>query len=420
MSIYLKNSHKMAVNFVKMWWMSHHTYISGKPEPSGLEFVVYDSISSMPLAEWDGCNADNDIFLSSAYLAALEQAPPANMTFKYVIFRQKGMPAAIGYFQVIELTHRLHRPAVESPGTANNTVMDDLHHKLVRIGDHISHRILVCGNALLSGEHGYAFRGIDEKTALQAVAQAAFEIKKTAEHHISAILIKDFCDSGGRPADMLPRMGYHPFDAGPNMVVPIRENWTSFDEYLKQMKSKYRKRATSAMKKGAPVTRRPLEAEEIAEHRTDLYALYGEVADKSKFRLYFLSPDYFFELKKRLGDKFVCEAYFEGEKIIGFTTRIINGGVLEGYVHGLSREMNKTYELYQNFLLADIREAISLRSSRINTGRTSIDMKSSVGAVPEEMKCYLRFTGKLSNQLVRPLFHFLKPSNEYCRRPFDN
>jgi len=409
-------SHKIVANNLKRRAVAHHSRVSGKPTPSGLDFVVYKTISSVPLDIWDGCNRDNDIFLSSDYLLALEQAPPANMQFRYVIFTNKGNPVAIGYFQILTLNHRLHRPAMHFLRMRKRTIISDFHTK---IADTISHHILVCGNALLSGEHGYAAAVSDENQVIHALAEAAYAIRKSAENHISVILIKDFYDRSTRKANVLSLFGYYPFDAGPNIIVPISENWTSFDEYLKQMKAKYRKRATSAIKKGAAIHRQTLNLDEITEHKDALYALYSEVVDKSKLRLFFLSPDYIIGLKKNIGDQFVCDGYFEGENIIGFTTRIINGHTMEGYTHGMRYEQNKTYELYQNFLLDDIKAAITAKCSQINTGRTSIAMKSSVGGVPDNMKCYIRSTGRLSNQLIKPLFCVIKPSYEYCRHPFE-
>lgn len=410
-------SHKTVANNLKMRAVAHHSRVSGKPTPSGLDFVVYNSMSSVPLDLWDRCNRDNDIFLSSAYLLALEQAPPANMQFRYVIFTDQGNPAAIGYFQILALNHRLHRPAMHFLRLRKRTTISDFHTK---IADAISHHILVCGNALLSGEHGYAATVSYENQVIHALAEAAYAIRKSAKKHISATLIKDFYDRNTPRADVLARFGYYPFDVGPNMIVPIREDWTSFDEYLKQMKSKYRKRATNVIKKGAVIQRQTLNLDEITEYKDTLYALYSEVVDKSKPRLFFLSPDYFIGLKKRIGDQFVCDGYFEGEDMIGFTTRIINGRTMEGYTHGMRYEQNKAYELYQNFLLDDIKAAITVKCSQINTGRTSMAMKSSVGAVPDNMKCYIRSTGRLSNQLIKPLFYVIKPSYEYCRHPFEN
>jgi len=412
----LWEAHTIAVNNLKLWTVSHFIRVSGKPTPSGLAFDVYQTISSVPLPIWNGCNRNNDIFLSSDYLSALEQAPPANMRFRYVIFTDKNKPVAIGYFQILELNHRLHKSAMQFVRGKKRTSLGDFHTK---IADSISNRILVCGNALLSGEHGYAMAGSDENQVIHAIAEAAYAIRKSAKNHISVTLIKDFYDRNKDKAKVLSRFGYYSFDAGPNMIVPVRDNWISFDAYLKQMKAKYRRRATAAIKKGAGIHRQALDLDAIIEHKNALYALYSEVVDESRSRLFFLSPDYYVELKKRLGERFVCDGYFEGKTIIGFTTRIFNEHTMEGYTHGLNYDRNKSYELYQNFLLDDIRAAIAAQCSQINTGRTSMAMKSSVGAVPDNMRCYMRFSGRLSNQLTKPLLHFIKPSYEYCRSPFE-
>jgi predicted N-acyltransferase len=298
---------------------------------------------------------------------------------------------------LVELNPRLHRSATNSPRNVKPSIFRDVHSK---IADAVSPRLLVCGNALLSGEHGHAMTGNDEKKVLSAIVEAANAIRKSEKKGILVTLIKDFYDRNNHATETLSRCGYYSFDAGPNMVIPIRPSWTSFDEYLRRMKSKYRKRAASAIKKGAEIRRKTLRVNDLITYKDELYALYSQVVDTAKFKLFFLSPDYFIELKKRLGDRFTCDAYFHGDALIGFTTRIFNHDTMEGYTHGLNYSLNKAYELYQNFLFDDIRAAIAARSGRINTGRTSIAMKSSAGAEPESMRCYMRFSGAHSNQVI--------------------
>jgi hypothetical protein len=279
---------------------------------------------------------------------------------------------------------------------------------------------IICGNALLSGEHGYAVAEGDEGRVLQAITEAAYAIRKSAGHRISVTVVKDFYDRNRHATDVLSQIGYHPIDAGPNMIVPVRDSWTAFDQYLKQMKPKYRRRVTDAVKKGAKIRRQSLDLAEINRRKDELYALYAGVVDEAEFKLFFLSPDYLVELKKALGDRFACDACFDGETVVGFTTRIFNGRELEGYTHGVNYAVNKSFELYQNFLLDDIRAAIAAKCTQINTGRTSIAMKSGLGAVPETMKCHLRFSGKISNLVIKPLVSWIKPPKEHCRRPFDD
>ena len=271
------------------------------------------------------------------------------MQFRYVIFNDNSKPVAIVYFQILELNPKnIYRTAKQFMQNKKSSIMNSVHSRLAEV---MSLKVLVCGNALLSGEHGYALSGITREQALHAIAEAAYMIRKSFKKEISVTLIKDFYDKNNHPLSILSQFGYYSFDAGPNMAVPIRENWTAFDKYIGEMKPKYRQRNASVIKKGMNTIRHTFTLDEIERYKNELYTLYIEVADKAKFKLFFLSPDYLVELKKRLGNRFVCEAYFEGNRLIGYTTRVFNGRTMEGYFHGLNYEYNKQFELYQNFCL---------------------------------------------------------------------
>jgi hypothetical protein len=412
----LLTAYKTNAGKAHLHWVSHYRRVTGKPAPSGYSFSLYDSISHLPRDRWDDANTGNDIFLSTAYLEALEQAPPENMRFRYAMIRQEDIPVGIAYFQILELDYRLHvAPEKKSIANKRNDFLRKVHDRIIKTA---GTRLLVCGNAMISGEHGFCI-SIPQDRAFHVLAEIAYTIRKSSNPRITATLFKDYYKKRDIPTNILENFGYHRFDAGPNMCVPLRKGWDTFDTYLDAMKAKYRKRASSAIKKCARIERRSLTLDEIVRNKGELFSLYCQVVNKAKFKIFFLSPDYFIELKRRLGDRFVCVGYFLNSKMLGFTTRILNSALLEGYTHGMAYDRNKEFELYQNFLLDDVREAIAAGSTCINTGRTSIAMKSSVGAVPEEMVCYLRFSGSHSNQIVTPILRFLKPSNEYCRNPFE-
>jgi hypothetical protein len=231
-------------------------------------------------------------------------------------------------------------------------------------------------------------------------------------------VIKDFRDEAPRPDHVLSDYGFRSFDAGPNLVIPIRPEWTTFEEYVRSMKGKYRRRAESALKKGRGLERRSLSAGEIRDRAEQLQALYENVAAKADFRPFRLDARLFAEMKERLGPRFTCDAWFESDRLVAFTTRLFDGANVEGYAHGLSEADNKRWDLYQNILLDDVREAIEHRCSSVQTGRTSIGMKSAVGAVPDAMACWLRATGGATNHLVPFALRLVRPSDEPVRNPF--
>lgn len=411
------NSCIIFTNKIRFRWLSHYSRVTGKPPSSGFAFTIYDSISKLDTTVWDRANTTGDIFLSSSYLTALEQAPPENMNFRYAIINKDDEIPGIAYFQILALNFRLHQsPLLKIRPVRANAFLSNIHNRIINTaGVHL----LVCGNAMISGEHGFCFSSVPEEKALHVIAEIAHAIRKKANPPVTATLIKDFYSMHKTPTDVFSQFGFHLFDAGPNMTIPIRENWTNFDSYLQEMKPKYRKRVVSAIKKGSKIHRQSLSYDDIVRYRDELFTLYCQVVDKAKFKTYFLSPDYFISLKKYLGNNFDCAGYFLDSELIGFTTRIRNRDILEGYTHGLHYGKNKEFELYQNFLLDDIKSAIETQSSWVNTGRTSIAMKSSVGAIPKDMACYIRFSGGHSNQFVKPLFFFIRPSAEHCRNPFE-
>lgn len=414
-------SKKIIGHNIKFWsLLKKHiekNHISNK-ELSGFKFSIFDSIEFVSTEVWDKVNCGKDIFLSSDYLKALEKAAPKNMTFKYSILYEENTPAAIAYFQILTLDNSLHESLI-ADGLKNKEKLYDKIHSKVR--KNISLKMLVCGNALLSGEHGFAaIPGMNQSKLSKGISEVIEKIRYTEKicGKVDVILIKDFYANKKYNNNVFTDAGYYDYSAGPNMAVPIRENWKSFNDYLMDMKTKYRKRITSAVKKGEYMIRKSLTYDEIGKNKAELYRLYLQVADKAKLRLFVLNPDMLLELKRFLKNKFVLDAYYVDDKIVAYTTRIFNEDVIEGYSHGLDYVLNKKYEIYQNILIDDIKEGIKNKSKKINLGRTSIGMKSSIGAVPEDMKFFVQSKVAVPNILIKKISYFLKPSEEHCRNPF--
>jgi hypothetical protein len=234
--------------------------------------------------------------------------------------------------------------------------------------------------------------------------------------HVIGTVIKDILPDNEPDAMSMER--FYPLSLLPNMIVPNVDRWDTFDAYLAAMKGKYRRRITSVLKKGANIVRRSLTYKEIEKNREMIYDLSLQVHTRANFRIITLNPRVFEEWKKALGEKFVLDAYYLGETMIGFTTRFIGENIIEGYTHGIDYAYNKEYELYQNMLLDDIKVGIEHRVKAILYGRTSVAMKSSVGAVPQEMTLYARSQIPLPVHFKKWLLGKIQPPMEHCRNPF--
>jgi hypothetical protein len=86
---------------------------------------------------------------------------------------------------------------------------------------------------------------------------------------------------------------------------------------------------------------------------------------------------------------------------------------------GYNKEENLHSQLYLNTLFDIIKQGIESKFSKINFSRTALEIKSSVGAVPQEMCCYMKHRSNFSNKFIRPILDYLNPEIEWVpRHPF--
>ena len=371
---------------------------------SGLTFQVFSSIDEASFF-WEPL-AQNNLFLSPDYLRALEQAPPKGITPYYIVFFKEETPAGIAYIQWIEFRADKSLQWPDTVGTLPR-ILQGFRKMTARL---LRFRLLHLGNALLTGPRAYSFfPEIMEEQEFQAALVAAFpELRK-------------YLRSQGRPADSfvvkdIPERlvssqwrehGYSELCFLPNMVFTLDPAWRSFDDYLSSLFSKYRVRARRAFRLLDGVKVRELSLREIDLRKEELYHLYQSVAQSVSFNMTTLDPGYFSALKSELGENFRLTGYFLQEKLVGFYTTIENEEELEAHFIGFDPAANREYQLYLNMLFHIIRDGIELGARSISFARTAPEIKSSVGAVPEEFKCYIRHQSPIVNALVRPLIDWL-------------
>jgi hypothetical protein len=396
---------------------------SGK-KASDCAFALFDSVSMINSEHWNAVVPFGSEFLGLPYLTSLENESPENMRFHYSIIYKAKKPVAIAYFQVIDFSSESFGSLVETESSDFHCLITGylkkhLTRHLKRSADKINMRLLICGNAFISGEHGFTCSDdIDKVQAFDALADVIFRISRVEKLRgkIAAVLVKDFYAMSRKTSDELQEFKYHDFLVEPNMIVDI--SWKSFDEYLNAMSKKYRNRAKSIVKKGAEIERRDFTAEDIKAHQKRILTLYNNVHHKAKFRMASLSPGYFAELKNNLKDNFRFTAYYHHDKMIGFRTTFFLKKETEAHFIGLDYTINKELELYQNILYDYLREALEKGSERLSLGRTASEIKSTIGAEAHELICYIRHRNPLSNRIIRPFIDFLKPSEWVPRNPF--
>lgn len=393
-----------------------------KPSIQTMNVRVFRSIQECREV-WDLASPRDNLFLQSDYLAALEDCPPDGMQFRYGILESKGVPFGVVYTQVLYFqageSIRFHSKE------GSHRCLFNLFGQYIRslVARQVSFNTLVCGNLMLSGEHGF-YLGESHARAGHLLEKALRSILEDLERQgtpVSVILLKDFEDQAPQLSRHLTPMGYHPFHILPSMIMALSPDWRTPEDYLYALSSKYRVRAKKARKiLGAKVHRRKLEMGDLARLSERMHQLYLQVVDDSGFNVIHLSQGYFHRLAERLGDAVTITGYFEGETLLGFTSAIRNGnGELEAHFLGYERDRNPGLKLYLNMLLDLVDTGIALRCSRVVLARTAEEIKSSVGAVPVPLLLFIRHRSPFANRFIKPLLDYLNPEEEIVlRHPF--
>ncbi len=395
-----------------------------RKKPSDFAFAVYDSVSMINVEHWNKIVVHGSEFLQIPFLTVLENEHPDNMRFHYAIIYDANKPVAISYFQVIDFSSDSFGSNVEQNENEFSCVITDylkkhLTNHLMKSADRINMRLLICGNACISGEHGFTcIPEVSKTEAIDALSDVIYRISKVEKLRgkIAAILIKDFYSSSIKFTKEFEEYKYHDFLVEPNMVLNIQ--WDTFEKYLDAMSKKYRNRAKSVIKKGAEIERKDFSVEDINADAKQILQLYNNVHLKAKFRMASLSPSYFAEMKNVLGNKFNFIGYYYKQKLIGFRTTFILENDIEAHFIGIDYSMNKELDLYQNMLYDYVKEGLNKKAKHLFLGRTASEIKSTLGAEALELTCYIRHRNSLSNRIIKPFVDYLRPSEWVPRNPF--
>lgn len=374
---------------------------------------------------WDQLAPKDNLFLQSDYLTVLEKSPANHLGFRYGILYNEDKPKGIVYMQTYW---------VRMEDSINKDKASKAKGFLKNIGGKIRNwfikkavfNVIICGNVLLTGRHGYYF-GEDTDSHIAAdLAQQALDIssqllekKEGKKTHIQ--MFKDFpCkDRESEISPVMKKATYHSYGIQPAMYMRLPNDWKSFEDYLNEMHSKYRVRARRAAKKGEELEKRELSLSEVEQFNKEIYNLYLGIANNVGFNAFTLHPEYFLELKKKFGNKLKIIGYFFEGKLVAFFSAIINGKTLEAHFLGVNHELNREFQVYLNILYAIIDMAIYHKMQMINFARTALEIKSSVGAVPCDLNIYVRHRNRISSSVMKFIFEYLSPKEEWQpRSPF--
>jgi len=386
-------------------------------KPSGFQFTIAEGIDQLRADHWDALVDGQGVCLGRPFLGVLEQAGPANLASHYAIVYREGAPVAAVACQSVALDGSMlpsrtaggRRVALRDRGLAR-----------------LTQRVLVCGNLLGWGPQGVAFAN-GQATAERwcGVAEALYRIRRgnVLFGQTDLVLVKDLGAAEAHADGPLRRFSYRAIETEPNMILTLRPEWRTFDDYLAALRSDYRSNIRKLVREvtAAGLTPRRLDTAGVHRHAEDLHRLYLEVHERQKLRLVTLAPRFLPALAAEFGGDLRTVVLERAEGgLAGFVTMLKDRDGAIGYYIGFDKATAaRGVPLYLRLLYALVEEAVDARATWLSLGRTALEPKASLGAVGHPLRCYVRHRLPALNAFVRALVYAApEPDQSPERKPF--
>lgn len=378
------------------------------------ERTISNSIESVNKDDWNQVLKGRNIYLSINYLEALEKGMKDHMKLFYSIsYNDKNEPVLISAFQLIKFIDKRRK--------FTDHLCKLHYHVKKHIEDIFTINTLVCGNVFSDGENGLIWsEDLNPELAFDEIDTVIKQLKVEQElkEKVSITLFKEFWPKTVESSNRLKDHSYRDFMIDVNMVLPIHESWNTMDDYLLSMKTKFRTRAKAVFKKSKALEIKSLKVVDIIEQKERISELFGNVLAKSDFSIGTITPETFANFKESLKDDFELRGFYIDGVMIGFNTSFKNNKSMEANYVGLDYEHNRQYDVYQRILYDYVEQALNSNVSELQLGRTSELIKSAIGAVPTDMKLYIKHRKSVSNLLLKHVIQSISPSEFELRKPF--
>lgn len=371
---------------------------------------LYPSVDLIDPVVFKELNTDKNVYFSKSFLKAFERSNP-QIEFKYItIADAEKKTIALAVVQVISLS-------VE--GTLKNIKVASLIRKLLGLffcNEHI--KILFCGNVFLSGEHGIRYSDGVSKDEIMSQIGIALDAVAANTKPLHAIFIKDFKEESLKNTRQFLKFGYSEINVEPNMIVQLDPKWKTFEDYKNILKSKYRVKANKADSSSSSLKSRLFTEHDFETYKEELQALYQNTIDNASFNAQVLNLNTYIHLRASFKDDFIVKAYFLEDKLVGFLTALVNKNTLDAHFIGLDYRLNKSHAIYPRILNDYVRLGIEKQVSSIDLGRTASEIKTTIGAIPLELSCYIKHKNPFLNSLIKPFFRRIKIKEFKQHSPF--
>lgn len=380
--------------------------------------LFFSSIDEISNEIWTQLECENNLYFHRDFLKSIE-INHSEINFYYIVLvDNSNKPIALASIQIVDF----YLDTVKTNFEDFIRKIKNLLRKLHILPNKKALKLLISGNTFVSGEHGiFITHSQDKKQVIKNLAKAILHfVNSNNSINIDAFLLKDFVNESLFITDELKNYNYHPFSVEPNMILEINEDWISFEDYLNAIKTKFRVKAKKALQLSKDIIIKEVNDHNIENKLPQMTALYKKVVNNADFNLSHFNLESYKTLKSAFGEKYILKTYELDGKIVGFMSGMINQNSLDAHFVGLDYSLNRQYAIYQRMLYDYIQIAIAKKLKTLNFGRTASEIKSSVGAKPQDLTMYLRHKKGITNKIVKLFLQYIQPSPFRQHFPFKN
>ena len=373
---------------------------------SRLAITYFDTVTTIPDEVFVALECSDSFYFSKAFLSVFEEEHPS-LTYHYLIFKEGNNPVALGIIQAMDVALDTATEKLPLSARIGRSLQCYLNDRSVHI--------MVCGNVFLSGEYGlWVKQGVPQQPIYDLLSKSMKGMKTPQK--ASVFFLKDFNEYQLQNVVIAQNHQFQPFVVEPNMRLKVE--WADFDEYKNLLKSKYRVKVNKADSKSEALEVKAFSAQDIKAHKEQLQNLYQNITEKAMFNAIDLNILSYARLLEHFRESVYFNTYWHQEKLVGFATAFLIDDRLDAHFIGMDYSLNKELAIYPRILNDYIRLGTQLKVKEVNFGRTASEIKSTVGAVPESLTCYVKHRRTLANILFKPLVRQVKMTAYKQHKPF--
>ena len=238
------------------------------------------------------------------------------------------------------------------------------------------------------------------------------EFLSALNHNYSLLIIPDFVfKSISAEKDEFSKI-----EVEEEMVLEIRDKWNVIDNYISDLRKKYRYKVKKIINSTSKLEVKSLNSDDLVFYADNIKDLFSQVIDESRFSGPLFNTNSFCLLVKK--DVFKVYGYFINNDIVAFSSEFHQDKTLYSYYTGFDKSLNITLPIYGRILIETINNAIKNKMNKVVFGRTANEFKSNFGAIPIKSYVYIKIRNKYLNFILKPIFNRLTIKNWIKRNPF--